>query len=209
MKILIADDHAIVREGLKQIVSDSFTFAKVDEAENGFDVIEKCNSTDYDVVIIDISMPGKNGLDTLKELRIDKPKLPILILSVHDEEQYGIRALKAGASGFIPKHSDPETFKDAITKVTNGKRYLSEKLVEKLAANLDDLGNLPLHEKLSDREFQVFQFIADGKTIKDISEELHLSNKTISTYRARILEKLDLKNYSEIIRYAIEHKISE
>jgi DNA-binding NarL/FixJ family response regulator len=209
MKILIADDHLIVREGLKQIISDFSNVSEIDEVENGFEVLEKVGKKDYDVVIMDITMPGKNGLDTLKEIKKIKPDLPVLILSVHDEEQYGFRVLKAGASGFIPKNSDPEEFKKAILKAVEGKKYLSDNLSEKLATNLYEGRNVPIHEILSDREFQVFKSLADGKSLKDISEELFLSVKTISTYRSRILEKINLKNNSELIRYAIEHKIFE
>lgn len=209
MKILIADDHLIVREGLKQIVSDFSNVSEIDEVENGFEALEKVGKKDYDVVIMDITMPGKNGLDTLKEIKKIKPNLPVLILSVHDEEQYGFRVLKAGASGFIPKNSEPEEFKKAILKAVEGKKYLSDNLTEKLATNLYEGRNVPLHEILSDREFQVFKSLADGKSLKDISDELFLSVKTISTYRSRILEKINLKNNSELIRYAIEHNIFE
>jgi len=207
MKILIADDHTIVREGLKQIISDLSEVSIVDEAENGFDVIDMVNKNKYDIVIMDISMPGKNGLDTLSELKRAKPELPVLMLSVHDEEQYGIRVLKSGASGFIPKHSEPKEFKKAILKATSGKKYLSENLAEKLADNLGAGKDKPLHEILSNREFQVFKLIAEGKLIKEISEELFLSNKTISTYRKRILEKMLLQNNADIVKYALKFKI--
>jgi len=207
MKILVADDHGIVREGLKQIILEISEVARVDEAENGFDVIELVDKNEYDVIIMDISMPGKNGLDTLKELKNAKSDIPVLMLSVHDEEQYGIRVLKAGASGFIPKHSEPEEFKKAILKIKNGKKYITETLVDKLADNLDNDISKPIHELLSDREFQVFKRIAEGKLIKDISEELFISNKTVSTYRTRILEKMNLHNNTEIMRYAMENNI--
>lgn len=209
MKILIADDHLIVREGLKQIVSGFSDVCEIDEAKDGFGVLEKLREKEYDVVIMDISMPGKNGLDTLKEIKRNKPNQPVLMLSVHDEEQYGLRVLKAGASGFIPKHSEPEEFKKAILKAVGGKKYLSDILTEKLATNLYNGRNLPIHELLSDREFQVLKLIVDGRPVKEIADELFLSVKTISTYRSRILEKLNFKNNSELIRYAIEHKILE
>lgn len=208
MKILIADDHGIVREGLKQIFSELSEITEIDDAENGFEVIKLVKLNDYDVIILDISMPGKNGLDTLKELKKIKPKLPVLMLSVHDEEQYGIRVLKAGASGFIPKHSEPKEFQKAILKVISGKKYITDTLVDKLATNLDNDFNKPIHELLSDREFQVFKLIAEGKLIKNISEELFLSNKTVSTYRTRILEKMNLNSNTEIMKYAIENKIT-
>lgn len=207
MKILIADDHTIVREGLKQIISGLAEVSKVDEAENGFDVIRMVDEIEYDLIILDITMPGKNGLDTLKELKSIKPKLPVLMLSVHDEEQYGIRVLKAGASGFLPKHSEPEEFRKAILKTSSGKKYLSEALAEKIASNLEDRTDKPLHELLSDREFQVFRLIVEGKLVKDISEQLFLSSKTISTYRSRILEKLNLRSNADIVKYAFANKI--
>ncbi len=207
MKILIADDHTIVREGLKYIISDIPDVEFVDEASNGFEVIEKVNNNEYDLVILDITMPGKNGLDTLKELKQINKKLPVLMLSVHNEEQYGFRVLKAGAAGFIPKHSEPEEFQRAIYKAVAGKKYLSDNLINQLASNLDGGSNKPLHQKLSDREFQVFKLIAEGKAIKDISEELFLSNKTISTYRTRILEKMNMQSNADIVKYAIEFDI--
>jgi len=207
MEILIADDHTIVREGLKQIISNLPEVTKVDEAENGFDVIEMINKNEYDLIILDITMPGKNGLDTLKELKVLKPKLPVLMLSVHDEEQYGIRVLKAGASGFLPKHSEPEEFRKAILKASSGKKYLSEVLAEKIASNLEDGTDKPLHELLSDREFQVFRLIVEGKLVKDISEQLFLSSKTVSTYRTRILGKLNLRSNADIVKYAFANKI--
>ena len=208
MKILIADDHTIVREGLKQIISDLAEVSRVDEAENGFEVLKKIQEEKYDVVVMDISMPGKNGLDTLNEIKKMVPLLPVLILSVHDEEQYGFRVLKAGASGFIPKHSEPEEFKKAILKAVSGKKYLSENLAEKLAAKLQNGTNVLPHENLSDREFQVFKLIAEGKLNKNISEELFLSKKTISTYRTRILEKMGLEGTADIIKYAFANKIN-
>ncbi len=207
MKILVADDHGIVREGLKQIILELSGVARVDEAENGFEVIDLVNQNEYDIIIMDISMPGKNGLDTLKELKKIRPDLPVLMLSVHDEEQYGIRVLRAGASGFIPKHSDPEEFRKAILKVKSGKKYLTEILVDKLATNLDYANDKPLHELLSDREYQVFKRIAEGKITKEIAEELFLSTKTVSTYRTRILEKMGLHSNTEIMKYALENKV--
>lgn len=207
MRILIADDHTIVREGLKQIISGLAEVTNVDEAENGFDVIRMIDENEYDLIILDITMPGKNGLDTLKEIKLIKPNQPVLMLSVHDEEQYGIRVLKAGASGFLPKHSEPEEFRKAIIKASSGKKYLSDTLAEKIASNLEDGSDKPLHELLSDREFQVFRLIVEGKLVKDISKELFLSSKTVSTYRTRILEKLNLHSNADIVKYAFANKI--
>lgn len=207
MKILIADDHTIVREGLKYIISEIPGVNQVDEASDGFEVIEKVNNNKYDLVIMDITMPGKNGLDTLKELKQIKSKLPVLMLSVHNEEQYGLRVLKAGAAGFVPKHSEPEEFQKAILKAVSGKKYLTDTIINQLATNLGNGVDTALHEKLSDREFQVFKSLAEGKSIKDISEELFLSSKTISTYRTRILEKMNMKSNADIVKYAVEFDI--
>lgn len=209
MNILIADDHVIVREGLKQIISEISSVENIDDAGNGFEVLELVSKNNYDVVIMDITMPGKNGLDTLKELKKISPNLPVLILSVHDEDQYGIRVLKAGASGFVPKHSEPEEFKKAIMRAVEGKRYLTEFLAEKLASNLDSENISLPHESLSDREFQVFKLIIEGKKVKEISSELFLSNKTVSTYRSRILEKMNMHGDADIIKYAYEHNLNE
>ena len=205
MKILIADDHTIVREGIKQIVTSMPQVAAVEEASTGFEVIEKINANHYDVVLLDISMPGKSGLDVLKEIKTNKPKLPVLILSIHSEDQYAKRVLKAGAAGFIPKHTAPEELKKAILKASSGGRYVSNHLAEKLATELGLNNNQALYETLSDREFQVLQKIASGKPLKDIADELFISIKTVSTYRTRILEKLHLNNNAELIKYALEN----
>jgi len=207
MKILVADDHTIVREGIKQIVASMSQVTIVEEASTGFEVIEKVNAEHYDVVLLDISMPGKSGLDVLKEIKTYKPKLPVLILSIHSEDQYAKRVLKAGAAGFIPKHSAPEELKKAILKAFSGGRYVSNHLAEKLATELGLDNNQPLHETLSDREFQVLQKIASGKPLKDIADELFISIKTVSTYRTRILEKLHLNNNAELIKYALENEL--
>lgn len=207
MKILIADDHTIVREGIKQIVTSMPQVAAVEEASTGFEVIEKINANHYDVVLLDISMPGKSGLDVLKEIKTNKPKLPVLILSIHSEDQYATRVLKAGAAGFIPKHTAPEELKKAILKASSGGRYVSNHLAEKLATELGLNNSQALYETLSDREFQVLQKIASGKSLKDIADELFISIKTVSTYRTRILEKLHLNNNAELIKYALENEL--
>lgn len=207
MKILIADDHTIVREGIKQIVTSMPQVAAVEEASTGFEVIEKINANHYDVVLLDISMPGKSGLDVLKEIKTNKPKLPVLILSIHSEDQYAKRVLKAGAAGFIPKHTAPEELKKAILKASSGGRYVSNHLAEKLATELGLNNTQALYETLSDREFQVLQKIASGKSLKDIADELFISIKTVSTYRTRILEKLHLNNNAELIKYALENEL--
>lgn len=204
IKILIADDHAIVREGLKQIISETLDMAVVAEASNGEDVLEKVSANKYDVVLLDISMPGRSGLDILRQLKIEKPKLPVMMLSVHPEEQYAVRALRAGASGYLTKESAPDELIAAIRKISQGRKYVSSSLAEKLAYELGiDVKKLR-HEVLSDREFQVMCMFASGKTVKEIAAELSISIPTIRTYRIRILEKMKMKNIAEIIHYAVK-----
>jgi two-component system, NarL family, invasion response regulator UvrY len=207
IKIIIADDHAVVRKGLKQIFEETQDLSVVDEASSGNELLEKVRSKKYDVVILDISMPGKDGLDTLKELKIHQPDLPVLIFTVFPEEQYAVRILKAGAAGYLNKESEPEIMIDAIRKVARGRKYISPFLAELLASNLDTSGEAPLHETLSDREFQVMCMIASGKSVSDIAKELSLSTNTISTYRLRILEKMNLKNNAEITHYALKNHL--
>ena len=207
IRILIADDHAIVREGLKQIVSESSDMAVTDEASDGHEALDKALNGDYDVVILDITMPGINGLDALKQIRSHRPKLPILVLSMHPEEQYAVRVLKAGASGYLTKESIPDELITSIRRVSLGMKYIGPSLAEKLASYLEADHERPLHDILSDREYQVMCMIAVGKPQKAISEELSLSKKTISTYRFRILQKMGMKTNAELTRYAIEHKL--
>jgi len=204
IKILIADDHAIVREGLKQIISGTPDMAIVAEASNGEDVLEKVSANKYDVILLDISMPGRSGLDILRQLKIEKPKLPIMMLSVHPEEQYAVRALRAGASGYLTKESAPDELIAAIRKISQGRKYVSSSLAEKLAYELGIDVKKPRHEVLSDREFQVMCMFASGKTVKEIATELSISIPTIRTYRIRILEKMKMKNIAEIIHYAVK-----
>ena len=209
IKILIADDHAIVREGLKQIVEEAADMVVADEASSGHEVLDKARNNEYDVVVLDISMPGRDGVDILKQLKSQKPHLPILVFSMHPEEQYAIRVLKAGAAGYLTKESASDELITAIRRVSTGRKYVSSSLAEKLAFNLERDPEKPCHEILSDREYQVMCMIAVGKRIKEIAEELCLSVKTISTYRARILEKMKLKNNSELMHYAIKHRLVE
>jgi DNA-binding NarL/FixJ family response regulator len=207
IKIIIADDHAIVRKGLKQILEETPDLIVADEASNGQEVIDMVKKNNYDVVILDMTMPGKGGVDTLKELKISKPDTPVLVLSVHPEEQYAMRVLKSGAAGYVNKESAPNELIDAIRRVASGRKYISAFLAEKLALNLDNDYEKPIHEILSDREFQVMCKIALGKTVTEIGNELNLSIKTISTYRTRILEKMDMKSSAEIARYAIKNSL--
>ena len=205
IKILIADDHAIVREGLKQIVADTPDMIVAGEAVDGTEVLELVRKEDWDLILLDISMPGRGGIDTLKELKIEKPKLPVLVLSMYPEEQYAIRALQAGASGYLTKESAPEELIAAIRKVSQGRKYISEALAESLASHVVTNSEKPLHETLSNREYQVMLMLASGKTVKEIANDLSLSVKTISTNRVRALRKMGMKNNAEITYYAIKH----
>jgi DNA-binding NarL/FixJ family response regulator len=202
IKILIADDHAIVREGLKQIVADTSDMIVTAEASDGHEVLALLSKNNYDVVVLDMAMPGLTGLDILKQIKRETPELPVLILSVHPEEQYAVRSLKAGASGYLTKESAPDELITAIRKVSMGGKYIPSSLAEKLAFELEVDAEKPPHKTLSDREFQVMCMIAKGRTIKNIAEELFLSPKTVSTYRFRILEKMKMKSNEELTHYA-------
>jgi two-component system, NarL family, invasion response regulator UvrY len=207
VKILIADDHAVVREGLGQILIDSDDRFEVTKARNGNEVLELMRKQRFDVVVLDISMPEKNGLDLTKDLKKMYPSLPVIILSMHSEEQFGLRALRAGASGYMTKETAPEELVHAIWRVYQGGKYISPALAEKLAQDVShSMEKLP-HEKLSDREFQVLSLMATGKSMKEIAEELSLSVKTVSTYRSRIIEKTHLKTNAELISYAIQNNL--
>ena len=207
IKILIADDHPIVRAGFKQVIADTPDMIVADEAGNGQEVLNFIRKKDYDCVLLDISMPGRSGLEVLKDLKSEKPKLPVLILSIYPEEQYAIRALRAGAAGYMTKASAPHELIAAIRKISEGGKYISESLAEKLTYYLDGDASRPPHETLSDREYQVMLMIASGKTVTQVADELCLSVKTISTYRAHILEKMRMKNNAEMTLYAVQNKL--
>jgi DNA-binding NarL/FixJ family response regulator len=206
-KILIADDHAIVRKGLIKILKESDNGFYVDEAGHGQEALALVLRTSYELVLMDISMPGRGGLEVLKEMKSHRPHLPVLMLSMHPEEEYAFRALRAGASGYVTKDSAAEELIGAIRKVLSGGRYVSASLAEKFAFEMEANDGKPLHETLSDREYQVLRMIASGKTGTEIAQELSLSVKTISTYRSRILEKMRLKNNAELTRYAFENRL--
>jgi DNA-binding NarL/FixJ family response regulator len=208
IKVLVADDHEIVRQGLKTIISECLDLSIVGEAENGNEVLKIVKKTKVDVVLLDFDMPGKNGLDTLIELKALYPKLPVMILSIFPEDHYGTRFLKAGASGYLQKSSATDQLIDAIRKIFNGGKFISSALTDKLVAGLNKDDEQFLHESLTDREFQVFRLLSTGKKLKEIADELCLSINTISTYRSRILQKMDLKNNADIVRYAINNGLS-
>lgn len=207
INILIADDHSIVREGLKQILAGIPDMIVTGEASNAQEVLDKVRKDSFNVVVLDIAMPGRSGLDILKEIKNEDPRLPVLILSMYPEEQYAIRVLRAGASGYMTKESAPDALMDAIRKVAQGKKYVSPSLAEKLALNLGIDNEKPLHETLSDREYEVMRMIASGRTVSEIADELSLSVKTISTYRTRILEKMNMKNNAELTHYAMQNRL--
>lgn len=205
MRVLIVDDHAIVRRGLRELLADEFHGAEFGEASDARQAWEELRAKKWDVALLDIALPGKSGLDLLKELKAQWPNLPVLVLSAHPEDQFAVRALKAGAGGYMTKECAPEELAKAIRKILAGGRYVSAALGEKLAMGVTkDLSCLP-HETLSDREYEVMSCIASGKSVKEIAEELSLSAKTISTYRVRVLEKLRLKNSAEIVQYAVRN----
>ena len=206
MNILIADDHAVVREGLKQILTGVSGAAEIDGVADGNELMEKIKEKDYDVVVLDISMPGKSGLEVLKELKIVRPKLPVLMLSIYPEGQYAVRVLKAGASGYLTKDSASEELVTAVEKIFSGQKYITPSLAEKLADFSWGGDKLP-HEKLSDREFEVFKMFAAGKTVKEIADNMFISVKTVSTYKVRIFDKMNLESRSDITSYAIKNKL--
>ena len=207
--ILIADDHTIVRKGLKQILSEGISAVEFAESSNAPETLTLVSSKKFDIVILDLSMPGRSGLDLLKDIRVQSPKLPILVLSMHPEDQYALRVIKAGAMGYMTKDSAPEELVSAVTKILNGGRYVSANLSEQLVSLLQKHQKGAGHESLSDREFQVLELIASGKTVSEVADKLSLSVKTVSTYRTRILEKLHLSTNAELTRYAMQNKIVE
>jgi two-component system invasion response regulator UvrY len=209
IKIGIADDHPIVREGLKQIMVKTSDLSVVMEAADGQEVLEKLRKTPLDLLLLDISMPVRNGLEILKQVRAKYPKLAILILSAHPETKYAVRVFRQGASGYLTKEGAPKELISAIRTVLSGKRYVSASFAQQLVVNLDGDADKPLHETLSDRELEVFCQIAAGKPLTDIANGLFLSVKTISTYRTRILEKLHMRSNADLIRYAIQKELIE
>jgi len=208
IRVIIVDDHPVVRRGLKQIIAAEQEMQVVGEAENAREAIRVIRRTACDAVVLDITLPDGSGLDVLSRLKSERPTLPVLIMSIHKEEQYALRVLKAGASGYLMKDSIPEELIKAIRKIASGGKYISPSLAERLASELNSSGT-PLHEKLSDREFQIMRLIASGKSLKEIGTDLCISDKTVSSYRARILEKMDIKTNAELVGYALKNKLIE
>ena len=209
IRVFIADDHAIVREGLKQILAESPDIIVAGEAENGLDAIKLFRKSKCTVMLLDISMPDRSGIDVLKQVKKENPEIAVLMLSMHREDQYAIRSLKAGAAGYLTKQSAPRELVTAIRQVATGQKYVSATLAQELAATIGDDHDTPLHDTLSDREYQTLTMIASGKTVSTIARELSLSVKTVSEYRARLLVKMKLKNSAELTHYAIKNQLIE
>lgn len=207
IRVLIADDHTVVRRGLRQILLEGFPRAQVEEVPDAEELVKRVMQDEWDVIISDLSMPGRSGLDALQQIKQLNPKVPVLILSIHPEDHYALRVLKAGASGYLSKDSAPDELVNAVKKVLLGKKYITDSIAEKLAAVLDKDSNKAPHEILSDREFSVLKLLAAGKSVSDIADSLFLSVTTVSTYRSRIMQKMDMKNNADLTLYAVEHKL--
>jgi two-component system invasion response regulator UvrY len=207
MRILIADDHAVVRRGLRDILREEFPFAEIEEVGDSEDLIKKVMKSEWSVILTDVSMPGRNGLEALAQIKQLQPKVPVLILSVYPEEQYAVRALKAGAAGYLNKDMAPDELVNAVQRVLSGNKYITASIAEKLLSAFDYTADKLLHEYLSNREFEVFKLIAAGKSVSDIAEMFHLSVTTISTFRARIMAKMNMKTNADLTQYALAHKL--
>lgn len=207
IRIVVADDHTIVREGLKQLLSAASDLSVVAEAQNGHEVLQHVRALDFDVLLLDMSMPGKSGFELIKQVHAEKPKLRILILSMHEEEPYAVRAIKAGASGYLTKDSASKQLLTAIRKVAGGGAFLTDSVAQQLALGARPETQGPPHSALSDREFQVFRELVSGKAVSAIAAQLNLSVKTVSTHKARIMQKMNMSNPAELIRYAIHHRL--
>ena len=207
IRVVLADDHTIVREGLKQLLTAAGDLEVVGEAQNGHEVIERIRALDFDLLLLDMSMPGKSGIELIRQVRAEKPKLRILVLSMHEEHQYAVRAIRAGAAGYLTKESASRQLVDAIRKVASGGAFISSEVAQQLALGaMPDAKGAP-HEALSDREFQVFLLVAGGKSVSDIAAQLNLSVKTVSTHKANILQKMGMSTQAELIRYALSNRL--
>ncbi len=207
MRILIADDHSLIREGLKKILLESLPFAEIHDVSDSADLLKLSIKEKWDIIISDISMPGYSGIEILKQIKIHTPDVPVLMLSMHAPEQYAVRAIKAGASGYLTKESAPYELVTAVQQILSGKKYITSKVAEVLAGSLESYTNRLPHEQLSDREFEVLRMIVQGKTIAEIGEVLSLSGNTISTYRLRILDKMNIRTNSGLVKYFMENKL--
>ncbi|HEX6006131.1 MAG TPA: response regulator transcription factor [Burkholderiales bacterium] len=208
-RVVLADDHRMVRAGLKEILADTGDIEVVGEATNGHEVMARVRDLAFDVLVLDMSMPGRSGIELIRQVKTEKPALRILVLSMHSEQQYAVRALKAGASGYLTKESAADELVVAIRRIAGGGAYVTPETAQRLALGLDAAAERPAHATLSDREMQVFQMVAGGKSVTEIAETLALSVKTISTHKTRIMQKLDLHNQTELIRYAMRHHLIE
>ena len=209
LKILLADDHAIIRDGLKQILADTEDLVVAGEAANGLEVMQKVREGDWDLLVLDISMPGRNGLELIRLIKEEEPELPILVLSMHHEEQYAVRALQAGALGYLTKESDSDLLVSAIRRVAKGGVHISDKVAELMVRGIRPTDKLLPHNLLSDREYQVFNMLVTGRSLTEIGAELSLSVKTISTHKTHILQKMNLSGTAELIRYAVAHNLAD
>lgn len=209
IRIVLADDHAIVREGLKRIVGEVADFAVAGEAADGTEVMRAVREREFDVLVLDLSMPGRSGMELIKLVKAEKPRLRILVLSMHQEMQYAVRAIKSGASGYLTKESAPAQLEQAIRKIAGGGAYISAEVAEQLALGAMPGSDALPHESLSDREFEVFRLLVAGEGVTDIAGKLSLSVKTVSTHKANLMQKLGLANQTELVRYALKHGLAE
>ena len=209
IRVVIADDHQILREGLKQLLLAAGDLDVVGEAGDGHEVLERVRTLGFDVLLLDMSMPGKSGVELIKQVKAEKPKLRILVLSMHEEHQYAVRAIRAGASGYLTKESAAAQLVAAIRKIAAGGAFISAEVAERLALDAMPHAEGPLHAALSDREYQVFRLLVTGRSVSDIAEQLHLSAKTISTHKARLMEKLQVDNNAALVRYAVSHRLQD
>jgi DNA-binding NarL/FixJ family response regulator len=207
-RVLIADDHAIVREGLKRILEGQEGIEIAGEATNGHEVLERVRAGGFDLLMLDLSMPGKNGIELIRQVKDESPKLRVLVLTMHEEDQYAVRAIRAGASGYLTKESAPGQLVSAIRRLADGRLYISPNVAEQLALDVQPRGDEAPHKHLSDREFEVFQLLVAGRSVSDIAAQLHLSVKTVSTHKTRILQKMNASSVADLVRYAIRYRIA-
>jgi len=207
-RVLVADDHAIVREGIKRILEGQEGIEIAGEATNGHEVLERVRAGGFDILLLDLSMPGKSGIEVIKQAKDEAPKLRVLVLTMHEEDQYAVRAIRAGASGYLTKESAPGQLVSAIRRLAEGRLYISSNVAEQLALDVQPHGDEAPHRHLSDREFEVFQLLVNGRSVSDIASHLHLSVKTVSTHKTRILQKMSAASVADLVRYAIRHRIS-